>query len=53
MDLKGGMAMDAIQWKMDVFFGLVMIMVIVGWRRELRLAQQLRELKDLVKKKGW
>ncbi len=43
--------MDAIQWKMDVLFGLVMMMVIVGCRRELRLARQLRELKDLVEKK--
>jgi hypothetical protein len=36
---------------MDVLFGLVMMMVIVGCRRELRLARQLRELKDLVEKK--
>ncbi len=43
--------MDTIQWKMDVLFGLVMMMVIVGCRRELRLARQLRELKDLVEKK--
>ncbi len=43
--------MDAIQWKMDVLFGLVMMMVIVGCRRELRLARQLRELKELVEKK--